>query len=772
MSRSGLACLVLFCVTALGCAEENLCVGDGPYEEPCTCTAPGVGETAEGYRDLDGDGFGTEGLRYFCGGGYASGAGDCDDGDPSLDESDRDGDGQTSCGGDCDDQSALVHSGAEEVCDGVDSDCDGQLGSDEADEDADGYLACAGDCDDTDPDVTPADLDGDGASGCDDPPDCDDTDASLHLGDADGDGYTPCDGDCDDTDASLHLDDADGDGSSPCDGDCDDTDPDLEGLDLDGDGYSTCDEDCDDDSMDLHPGDYDNDGYSPCDGDCHDLNDTLTPEDADGDGYSSCDEDCDDGDATTYPGAPELCDELDNDCDGTVPADEADGDGDGYLACADCDDADEHEFPEEETSSGWARQCAIWLEADTTDSEWYLHRVEQSDAVHDGSMLAVYFRTGYWLDEMSIGMAYTTDMTTWQMAGEVLTGTGDTGDWDGEGISNPSVVYDPTDLANPYKMYFSAKSNVTGLTHIGLATSSDGFTWERHTDGDDTVQVVPTGTMGDIDAMYAAAPHVWTEGTTYDMVYFCSDGLAAYLCMASSGDGGYTWEKWDPEPGVGDAPQPLLTAGEAGAWDEMMVAFPVVVDTGTAQTLLFAGSDGSGWRTGAAHLPFGLTEGVSRLVDLNPVLDVSSQAGRWDDTEVYPDDVWEDGGVFTLFYSGARTDAAFDGERVFSIGQATNQAPTIGLDGPIDPVTIAQGDELTFGGIVSDTDALDELLIVVASEVDGDVMLTSTADVDGNFSVVAPGGTFDEGGPYAVTVTVYDAGGLGDQTSVSLEVTP
>jgi hypothetical protein len=56
--------------------------------------------------------------------------------------------------------------------------------------------------------------------------------------------------------------------------------------------------------------------------------------DEDGDG-SPADEDCDDSDAAAYPGATEICDEIDNNCDGTV--DEgvkslwyADTDTDGY----------------------------------------------------------------------------------------------------------------------------------------------------------------------------------------------------------------------------------------------------------------------------------------------------------------------------------------------------------------------------------------------------------------------------------------------------------
>ena len=197
-------------------------------------------------------------------------------------EGDWDGDGWWGCE-ECDDLDAARFPGQDELCDGLDNDCDDGTWAGkgpEADADADGALNCA-ECDDADPLNFPGN-----AEVCDEQ-----------------------DNDCDpDTDEIV---DGDGDGYSLCAGDCDDADP-TRGIGL----TELCngrDDDCDDD--------------------------TLETEDNDGDGVSACDGDCDDTDPERGPSLPEQCNGVDDDCDGALPDDEADVDGDDVSLCeGDCDD--------------------------------------------------------------------------------------------------------------------------------------------------------------------------------------------------------------------------------------------------------------------------------------------------------------------------------------------------------------------------------------------------------------------------------------------------
>jgi hypothetical protein len=176
------------------------------------------------------------------------------------------------------------------------------------------------DCNDSDPFIFPGALEA-----CD-AIDNDCSGAADEPFDEDGDGRSECDGDCDDNDPnnSGHLTEICDNRDNNCDAIVD------EGFDVDADGVSTCDGDCDDTNAEVNP-------FMPeicdgvagvgidtnCDGNLADYGDL------DADGFTWCgDNDCADNDVAVNPDALEVCNGIDDDCDGAV---------DDLPECFDCD---------------------------------------------------------------------------------------------------------------------------------------------------------------------------------------------------------------------------------------------------------------------------------------------------------------------------------------------------------------------------------------------------------------------------------------------------
>ena len=408
------------------------------------------------YEDLDGDGFGnTDTLIESCASidGYVPFGNDCDDSNPEVysgateicnevddncngevDEGvvlglyyDADGDGygdpnlpSSDCNGgegyvyyadDCDDSDPTIHPFQLEICDGIDNDCnelidDGTQYTYYADADFDGYgdpnvsiQACYVpegytennlDCNDADSEQYPfaEEYCNQQDDDCDGSVDEDPVDSPIWYYDIDGDGfgssfitvfeclapagYIADNSDCDDTNTSVYP------GATEL---CNNLDNDCNGLiddnavnafywyaDFDRDNFGDssnslyqCTQpfdyilnqnDCDDSSDDISP-----DAPELCNGiddDCDGNIDNNTVDsidyflDGDGDGFGDPNQlieaclppagyildnsDCDDSDYDIYPGAHELCDGIDQNCNGNNFY-ESDLDGDGLLAC-------------------------------------------------------------------------------------------------------------------------------------------------------------------------------------------------------------------------------------------------------------------------------------------------------------------------------------------------------------------------------------------------------------------------------------------------------
>ncbi|HJW29693.1 MAG TPA: MopE-related protein, partial [Saprospiraceae bacterium] len=292
--------------------------------------------TTRYYADSDGDGFGNAASSVLActpPSGYVTNANDCDDANPNVNpaaieicnyvddncngqideglqstfyaDADHDGYGNPSVSllactqptgyvtndDDCNDGNMNVHPGATETCNGLDDDCDGLT-------------------DDADPTVTgqstwyqDADHDGYGNS------------ALSFLACSAPTGYVANDDDCDDTNMNIHP------GATET---CNLVDDDCDGL-------------IDEGTVLTFYADADGDGYGDA---THSQVGCITPS-----GYVANDDDCNDANNAIHPGALEICNLIDDDCDGLV--DEgvkltfyADSDNDGYgnpassvLAC-------------------------------------------------------------------------------------------------------------------------------------------------------------------------------------------------------------------------------------------------------------------------------------------------------------------------------------------------------------------------------------------------------------------------------------------------------
>ena len=229
----------------------------------------------------------------------------------------------------------------------------------------------------------------------------------------------------------------------------------------------------------------------------------------------------------------------------------------------------------------------------------------------------------------------------------VLGGTA--GAFDEKGVYGPDVLYQPTDPAAPYKMYFSGLGEVFG--EIGYATSTDGVTWTKHADAGTPVAVLDHGQAGSADAFGAGDPSVMKDGGTWKMWYTGDDSNKRRIAYATSPDG-ISWSKGggviSPEDAGVSANLEFgafaPTVWKDGATYHMLLAGRKLVSGTTFQTKILGStsSDGISW------------SGPS------PELNPSGTNTNFDFSNLNAPDVLEDpgsGDPFKAYYSGNTVDA-------------------------------------------------------------------------------------------------------------------
>ena len=253
-------------------------------------------------------------------------------------------------------------------------------------------------------------------------------------------------------------------------------------------------------------------------------------------------------------------------------------------------------------SSNWTRASASPVLTPSA-SGWDSLVVGAPSVVAVGANYNMYYEgLSTTTDSYSIGMAVSSNGTNWtkQARNPILTGS--LGTWDAGGVRYPAVVKNG---ANYLMIYQGSGSNGTAL---GLATSTDGISWTKHTGGPvvtrsglissyvpgsllyvnnqyvlfytvdgsigkmtspDAITWTDSGTVFNYSSSVTfSRPGVLFDGTKYRMLYtriddinggtYASTGMFEVTIGYADSPDGATWTTYG---------NPVFTEGASGAWD-------------------------------------------------------------------------------------------------------------------------------------------------------------------------------------------------------------
>jgi len=214
--------------------------------------------------------------------------------------------------------------------------------------------------------------------------------------------------------------------------------------------------------------------------------------------------------------------------------------------------------------------------------------------------------------------------------------------YDASGVRGPSIVKDD----QGYKMYyFTGPGN---QFTIGLATSSDGYTWVRYSGN----PVLTPGASGSWDQVGVWAPSVIYENNVYKMWYTGIGSFFSSVGYATSIDG-LTWQK--------HAGNPVVVTGNSREFDYRTVGEASVIRQNGFYHMFYTGADGSSPnKIGYARS----TDGLIWVKNGSPVL--LNGPSSWDVTHVGGCSVIYWGNRFHMWYSG------YGGSSGWQIGYATS----------------------------------------------------------------------------------------------------
>ena len=197
--------------------------------------------------------------------------------------------------------------------------------------------------------------------------------------------------------------------------------------------------------------------------------------------------------------------------------------------------------------------------------------------------------TGQFNGHSAIGMATSTDGKTWQRAQAEPVMKAEAA-WEKGAVMCPHVIWDGK--ANTYKMWYSGGDQYEPDA-LGYALSTDGIHWSKEASN----PVFTPDKASNWDNHRVTAAFVWQEGAYYQMAYIgFHDDHYAQIGLARSKDGIHNWER--------HAQNPIIRPGnDKNGWDFDAVYKPSLAFDGKKWLLWYNGRTGSKEQIGVAYHP-------------------------------------------------------------------------------------------------------------------------------------------------------------------------
>lgn len=263
----------------------------------------------------------------------------------------------------------------------------------------------------------------------------------------------------------------------------------------------------------------------------------------------------------------------------------------------------------------------------TAQLPWEMGSISEPNVVReiDGSY-SMWYR-GAFTGSGQIGHATSPDGVTWDRADTPVLSP--SAGWESSGVFGPSVLFEP----GRYRMWYEGFDG--GILRIGYAESSDGNTWNKS-----PMNPLPMGGPSGSWDIAVAHPRVVRAGAGLQMLYVgCESGSCgpgARVGLAFSTDG----LSWTKHPN-----NPILSAGQTGAWDDALVAMSVFLPRPGGFDILYTGAPGGIGLATAAYAERFVRAPGNPLINLGPL-------GSWDDAGIRMPTVVRHDGLYRMWYSG------------------------------------------------------------------------------------------------------------------------